>query len=345
MQSTKLPVLLGVFGLLVVVNPISAQAQATLDLQLYAGVSITGTVGAVYAIQATTDLAATNSWVAVDFVRLPATNYLWTDTSTPATGRRFYRSMASAPTNLVFVPPGTFRMGSPTNEAGRNPVGSGDEGPQTQVTLTKGFFLGKYEVTQAEYLAVMGTNPSTFTGDLNRPVEQVNWNDAATYCANRTQLEVAAGLIPAGSRYRLPTEAEWEYACRAWTSTRFHYGDDPGYTNLTSYAWYSDNSGGMTHPVGQKSPNLWGLHDMTGNVAEWCQDWYGPYPGGSVTDPQGFPGSPNFDPGRVLRGGLWSPDLDGSSSAKLCRSAWRIAKAQADGCFCIGFRVVLAAGQ
>ena len=343
MKTIKLFLLLVTLGSLRVADSLSAQTPSALGLQLYAGVSITGTVGTVYAIQATTNLTASNSWVTLDFLKLAETNRLWTDISTPATGRRFYRAVATAPTNLVFIPPGTFRMGSPTNELDRNPPGSGDEGPQTMVTLTKGFFMGKYEVTQAEYLAVIGTNPSTFIGNLSRPVEQVNWVDATNYCARRTQLETAAGLIPSGSRYRLPTEAEWEYACRAWTSTRLHYGEDLGYTNLANYAWFSANSGGTTHPVGQKLPNLWGLYDMTGNVAEWCQDQYGVYPGGSVTDPQGRPGSINQNPVGVLRGGLWGPDFDGSSSAKFCRSAWRIAKAQTDGCYCIGFRVVLAA--
>jgi formylglycine-generating enzyme required for sulfatase activity len=114
--------------------------------------------------------------------------------------------------------------------------------------------MGKYEVTQGEYLEVMGSNPSHFNGgdygaDLNRPVEMVSWDDAVAYCAALTERERAAGRIPMSHAFRLPTEAEWEYACRAWTSTRFSYGDDPGYTNLTNYTWYWDNSGGTTHPV------------------------------------------------------------------------------------------------
>ena len=126
----------------------------------------------------------------------------------------------------------------------------------------------------------------------------------------------AAGRLPAGWAYRLPTEAEWEYACRGWTSDRrFSYGDDPGYTNLATYAWYRSNSGSQTQPVGQKPPNPWGLYDMCGNVWEWCQDWYAPsYPGDSVTDPQGPPAGTE----RVLRGGSW----DGF--ARRCRSACRI---------------------
>src|SRR5262249_40028787 len=127
------------------------------------------------------------------------------------------------------------------------------------------FYMEKYLVTQKDYLAVVGNNPSFFTGDLSRPVEQVSWHDATNYCAKRTQQELAAELIPPGSQYRLPTEAEQEYACRAWTSDRrFYYGDDPGYTNLTSYAWYGQNNDGTTQPVGRKLPNQWGLYDIVG---------------------------------------------------------------------------------
>jgi formylglycine-generating enzyme required for sulfatase activity len=136
--------------------------------------------------------------------------------------------------------------------------------------------------------------------------------------------------------YRLPTEAEWEYACRAWTSTRFSYGDDPGYTNLTDYAWYFDNSGGMTHPVGQKLPNLWGLYDMHGNVWEWCQDWWSDnLPGGIALDPQG-PATGSY---RVFRGGGWSGD------GGLCRSAIRGDIGPFPRSSEAGFRVVLAPGQ
>jgi formylglycine-generating enzyme required for sulfatase activity len=252
----------------------------------------------------------------------------------------------AAPTNLVFIPPGTFRMGSPTNEVDRH----SNEGPQTAVTISRGFWMGKYEVTQGEYLAVIGSNPSWFNGDrtaeggqnygtdLYRPVEEVSWDGATNYCAKLTQQERAAGRIATNSVYRLPTEAEWEYACRAWTSTRFSYGDDPGYTNLTAYAWYTGNSGG-THPVGQKLPNPWDLYDMHGNVWEWCQDWYEAYLGGIALDPQG----PFSD--RVMRGGGWgSWRLDDGTWG--CRSAARDCGLYPDarrGNF--GFRVVLTPGQ
>ncbi len=129
----------------------------------------------------------------------------------------------------------------------------------------------------------MGTNssyfqPPKYSADLQRPVEEVSWNDATNYCAKLTARERAGGRLPAGYIYGLPMEAEWEYACRAGTTTRFSYGDDPNYTQLGNYAWYWENSGGKTHAVGQKLPNPWGLYDMYGSVWECCLDWYGPYP-------------------------------------------------------------------
>jgi formylglycine-generating enzyme required for sulfatase activity len=308
-----------------------AQPAAALNLQLYAGLNVTGAVGSVCSVEYVTDLAHTNSWGCLEFLQLPASPYLWTDKSAPATGRRFYRAAVfSAPAKMAFIPPGTFRMGSPTNEMGRFTF----EGPQTAVTISRGFWMGKYEVTQGEYLAVMGGNPSSFTGDSNRPVEQVSWQDATNYCDRLTQRERAAGRIPTNSVYRLPTEAQWEYACRGWTSARFSYGDDVGDTNLANHAWYQDNSGSTTHPVGQKLANPWGLCDLSGNVFEWCQDWYDAYPGGIAVDPQG----PERGSYHVIRGGDWGDD------ARLCRSAYRDFNPDY-GFSYIGFRVVLASGQ
>lgn len=312
----------------------SAQAPPSLTLQLFAGVNVTGTTGSVYVVQSTTDLTDSNSWTSLAFVQLPSTNYLFVDTAAPVAGSRFYRALVqSPPTNMVFIPPNTFRLGSPTNEVGR----AADEGPQTAVTITHGFWMGKFEVTQREYLAVIGSNPSGFPGNLDRPVESVSWLDATNYCAKFTQQELAAGRIPPGSHYRLPTEAEWEYAARAGTSTRFSYGDDPALTNLTNYAWYAGNSGITTHPVGQKAPNPWGLYDMAGNVLEWCLDWYGPYPGGFEIDRQG-PAS-NATGVKVIRGGAWD------SFESDCRSARRATEGVSPFIhdFILGFRVVLAA--
>ncbi len=315
-------------------STVLAQTPPSLGLQLFAGVSVTGTVGQVYVVQTTSDLTQSNSWTSLAFVQLPSTNYLFVDTKAPVAGNRFYRALLQkAPTNMVFIPPNTFRMGSPANEVGR----AADEGPQTEVTISHGFWMGKFEVTQREYLAVIGSNPSGFLGDLNRPVESVSWLDATNYCALLTQQELAAGRIPPGSLYRLPTEAEWEYAARAGTSTRFSYGDDPALTGLGSYAWYAFNSGNTTHPVGQKSPNPWGLYDMEGNVLEWCLDWYDPYPGAFQIDPQG-PAS-NASGLRMMRGGAW----DAFESD--CRSAHRGTEGVSPFIrdYILGFRVVLAA--
>ena len=204
---------------------------------------------------------------------------------------------------MVWIKPGTFLMGSRVGELGRS-----TNETQHPVTLTKGFYMGVHEVTQAEYVAVTSlANPSSFTGDTNRPVEKVSWNDAVAYCTALTTAERNAvpARIPAGWEYRLPTEAEWEYCCRAGArTTRFGYDDDLAATALADYAWYSLNSGSTTHPVGQKRPNAWGLMDMHGNVYEWCLDYTngGDYPDGSaaVTDPRSVAGSR-----RVLRGGDW----------------------------------------
>ena len=164
----------------------------------------------------------------------------------------------------------------------------------------------------------------------------MSWSDATNYCGKLTAQEKTAGRLPAGYEYRLPTEAEWEYACRAGTTNRFSYGDDPDYTQLANYAWYNVNSGGTTHPVGQKLPNALGLYDMYGNVWEWCSDfWSGSYPGGRVTDPKGaVSGS-----GRVVRGGSW--DYFG----RYCRSADRYGYWPVNGYGDMGFRPVLAPGQ
>ena len=311
-----------------------SQPPPTLNLQLFAGVTITGITGSVYAVQSTSDLTQTNSWASLAFVQLPATNYLFVDTSAPVGDHRFYRAvLQNPPANMVFIPPNTFRMGSPTNEFNR----SIDESPQTTVMITRGFWIGKFEVTQGEYASIMGTNPSFFPNVTNGPVSSVSWIDATNYCAKLTQQELAAGRIPAGTAYRLPTEAEWEYAARAGTSTRFSYGDDPDSSSLTNYAWYAANAGLMVHPVGQKLPSPWGLYDTEGNVWEWCLDWYGPLPGGVQVDPTGPPS--NAIGLKVMRGGAYDYfDAD-------CRSARRLFFGQVLTDTDLGFRVVLAVGS
>ena len=200
---------------------------------------------------------------------------------------------------VALIPAGKFMMGSPAGERGR----ATNEGPQHEVTISKPFHTGIFEVTQAQYEAVMGTNPSKFKGD-NRPVEKASWNDAVEFCKKVSQ--------KTGKAVRLPTEAEWEYACRAGTKTRFCFGDDEG--GLGAHAWHASNSESKTHPAGEKKPDAFGLHDMHGNVWEWCSDWYADsYANAKGRDPEG----PISGTQRVLRGGSWD---DGPRS---CRSGFR----------------------
>jgi len=218
---------------------------------------------------------------------------------------------------MRFVPisAGTFTMG----------VGS----EARQVTLTKAFDLGVYEVTQEQYEKVMGTNPirvplESFKGP-QKPVVQVSWHDAVEFCRKLSALpaEKKAGYV-----YRLPTEAEWEYACRAETTTKYSFGDSD--SELGNYAWYYKNSGDTPHPVGGKKPNAWGLYDMHGSVFEWCHDGYGEYPSGSVTDPTGAA----LGSFRVDRGGSFANQTD------FCRSAVRNWDSPDDRSIDLGFRVL-----
>jgi formylglycine-generating enzyme required for sulfatase activity len=217
----------------------------------------------------------------------------------------------TVPANMVLVEGGTFQMGS-TN-------GEDNEKPAHTVTV-KSFYMGKYEVTQKEWREVMGNNPSYFKGDT-LPVEQVSWYEAVEYC---NRLSLKEGLSPAyrgsgdaivcdfnASGYRLPTEAEWEYAAKGGNKDYLSY-EYSGGNSVDGVAWYSGNSGNSTHPVGTKSPNSLGLYDMSGNVWEWCWDRYGSYSGGSQTDPVGPVSS---GPGRVARGGSWANDAAGVRSA------------------------------
>jgi formylglycine-generating enzyme required for sulfatase activity len=199
---------------------------------------------------------------------------------------------------MVYIQPGTFMMGSPSNESERD----SDE-RQHKVTLTKGFYMGATEVTQAQWKAVMGNNPSYFKGD-NRPVEQVSWNDCKEFIRKLNRQEGT-------DKYRLPTEAQWEYACRAGSKKRFCFGDSD--SRLGDYVWYSNNSSSKTHSVAQKKPNAWGLYDMHGNIWEWCQDGFGKYPLSHVTDPEG-------PSNRVLRGGSWNNNARNIRSANRNRN-------------------------
>ena len=194
---------------------------------------------------------------------------------------------------MVLVPAGEFTMGGD------------NEKPVHKVTITKPFYLGKYEVTQEQWEAVMGNNPSRFKGPKN-PVESISWDNCQQFLV---KLNAKSG--GQGGKFVLPTEAQWEYACRAGSTGKFCFGDDE--KQLGEYAWYAVNSEHKTHPVGGKRPNTFGLHDMHGNVWEWCQDWYGAYGAKAVDDPSG----PTRGSFRVFRGGSWL------SGGRFCRSAYR----------------------
>jgi len=242
---------------------------------------------------------------------------------------------------MVAAPGGWFQMGS----------GSGDQRDETlhkvHVSL---FYMDQYEVTQGHFEKVLGRNPSRWK-DPNCPVEQIRWKDAAEYCNARSRLE---GLAPcydpntwkcdfASDGYRLPTEAEWEYACRAGAPTEYSFGDSP--SDLTQYAWFNENCTRSSQPVGRKKPNPWGLYDMYGNVWEWCNDFYeeGYYRRSPQSDPRG----PETGRTRVLRGGCWNSRCD------KCRSAYRSYEdpGYTDACFgrdiqgMVGFRCVRRAPQ
>jgi formylglycine-generating enzyme required for sulfatase activity len=230
---------------------------------------------------------------------------------------------------LMPIAPGRGQMGS----AGG--VGN-DERPVTRVTFTQPFWLGRTEVTQAQWQAIMGATVRQLHGRANsswplrgvgrdHPVFYITWGEAVEFCARLSERERAAGRLPEGYVYALPTEAQWEYACRAGSAS-----DYPDV--LEELAWFSGNSGGHAQPVGQKRANAWGLHDMHGNVWEWCADWYTPtLPGGSVTDPVG-PASGNY---RVGRGGSWN------GSSLYCHAAVRTRREPTDRGYDIGFRVAL----
>lgn len=238
--------------------------------------------------------------------------------SKPTAGAPF--TVSGAGVKMFWISPGTFLMGSPDSEADRN----SDEGPQTRVTHTRGFWLGQTEVTQAQWEAVMFSNPSKFVGESN-PVENVSWEEAMEFCRKLTEQEQTAERLPMGYRYTLPTEAQWEYTCRAGSTGAFA-------GTLAVMARFSANSGGTTHPVAQKQANAWGLYDMHGNVAEWCLDRYeGKLSGGSVSDPAGAPSGSH----RVRRGGSWF------NPAGFCRSSVRVQHLPGKRADFLGFRLAL----
>jgi formylglycine-generating enzyme required for sulfatase activity len=219
--------------------------------------------------------------------------------------------------NLVQIAAGKFVMGCPKNEEYRL---SGDF-DEHEVTITKPFYLGAYPVTQEQYAAIMRASPSKFKG-ATHPVEQVSWTEAQAFCKKAS--------AKTHRKFRLPTEAEWEYACRAGTQTAFSFGGD--WRQLGDHAWYGDNSGKTTHPVGEKKPNAFGLYDMHGNVWQWCSDWHSEsYDATAVKDPRG----PKSGKNHVARGGAWLGDV------RMCRSAFRTSSGPDTRLAYFGFRVVV----
>jgi formylglycine-generating enzyme len=249
----------------------------------------------------------------------------------PASATNSNQSRPGSQTDMIKVAEGRFIMGDKSQpDASPHPA------------LVSSFYIDKYLVTQELYRKVMGANPSRWKGDKN-PVEQVRWSDAVKFCNKRSELE---GLKPCydlgtwkcnfeANGYRLPNEAEWEYACRAGTTGSFFFGDNP--SKLGEYAWHDKNSAGRPHPVGQKRPNPWGLYDICGNVWEWCNDFYKVdyYHEAPPQDPRG----PTTGDTKVVRGGAWR------FGAETCRSGYRYNESPgyADVCFgydIYGFRCV-----
>ena len=244
----------------------------------------------------------------------------------------------ATPLTLVYVPPGSFIQGSPPEERGR----SSDEHPLHPVVLTRGFYLGRFEITQAQWEAVMHSRPAFYMDRPNHPVENVSWND--------TQAFMAALNARGRGSFRLPTEAEWEYACRAGTTSRFSFGDalecfgsrpdqtEPYCEIMDRYMWWLGNNAVLGYEfgakqVGLKQPNGWGLYDMHGNVWEWCEDWFAPYPDAMQIDPHG----PATGVNKVFRGGSFF------FYSETCRSAYRNYRVPGHVGSNIGFRLLLEA--
>jgi len=310
--------------------------STTLDLVRVPMLVVSGEPMSLAQLQYANRVDATN-WTTITNVVLTSNAFFWADLTYPVPTNRFYRVNTTPsdipilnpnPARLVWIHAGSFSMGSPSTEPSR-----GSDEVLHQVTLTRGFFMDKFELTQREYSAVIGSSQSIFASDPDLPVDNASWTQATNYCARFTALESGAGRLPVGWAYRLPTEAEWEYACRAGTTSTYAFGPSLSLANAN----FNPGAGAVSHTTkgGAYPANAWGLYDMHGNVWEWCLDNYAAYPAGSVTNPVGSigPNSSNF------RGGNWY------FNANLCRSAQREYVFNSSWQGVSGFRIVLAPVQ
>ncbi|MFN5514770.1 MAG: formylglycine-generating enzyme family protein [Cyanobacteriota bacterium] len=298
-------------------NPVSAQFGAVLDKMIVFGTK-KRYIGAGEVLQ---DLGINQSQRSAPVnqpkITVPATPRIQVSSSSPKNLTEVLPGGVKL--ELVKIPAGSFLMGS--NESER-------EKPVHRVTLQE-FYLGKYPVTQEQWQAIMGNNPSNFRGNLfirnpKNPVEQVSWNDCKDFCEKLSHLT--------SQKYKLPTESEWEYACRAGTETRYYFGDSE--RMLGDYAWWYGNSDSTPHPVGQKPPNRWGLYDIHGNVWEWCEDNWHPNYRLAPTDGSAWNDNSFLKGGKVVRSGSWHSYLTS------CRSAYRSLSATDYCTSYVGFRVV-----
>ena len=323
-----------------------SQSRPLLILQMSGGVPrliISADYGSPCTIQYATNLATPTTWIALSNITAGSGPTIISD-QTAALATRFYRAIINVPSNMVWLPTGSFTMGSPTNESQRGP----NSETQHTVTLTKGFFMAQFLVTQTAYRSLMNTNPAYFNTnhgfslDLNRPVEQVSWADATNYCGLLTQQERLAGRLFNNWVYRLPTEAEWEYAAKGTDGRKYPWGNFDKRGDLanfadknTSFAWSDhqlDDGYPESSPVGSfpRGASPFGIEDMAGNVWEWCGDFFEAYKSTTKIDPRG----PTNGAKRVYRGGSWK-----SRFASL-RTTARSANLPNFSCNDLGFRIV-----
>lgn len=282
---------------------------------------VTATKGGYNPNSATVQVrSADTTWINIELIPLSGESH------DPAEERDFPLGNTGQTIRMCWIPAGWLEMGSPESEKDRG----NDEGPVHQVIFLRGYWISKYEVTQSQWEAVLGNNPASGYGvGDDYPVYSVSWDDVQSF---------ESRLASQGDTFRLPSEAQWEYACRAGTATRFYWGDDPRYTSIGLYAWYDDNSTNQTHQVGTAGgrdghPNAWGVSDPSGNVWEWCEDWYHDSYVGAPKDGSAWTSGGGTK--RLLRGGSWN------SFNNLCRSASRAKLIPSLRSTSAGFRVVL----